>query len=375
MMEEDKRTHIYFLIFFVSNIIILIPNSSLAKICLPRKHNAALFVFGDSLFDVGNNNYINPNTTQVKANYLPYGETFFKYPSGRFCNGRVIPDFIVEYAGLPLIQPYLFPGNQEYIDGVNFASAGAGALVETYQGFVINLKTQLSYFKRVSKKLKQKLGDAEAKSLVARAVYLIHIGSNDYLALAQNSTLITSYSPQKYVDLVIGNLTIVIQEMHKQGGRKFGLLKLAPLGCVPLVKALVNGSEGSCLEELSSLVRMHNIALSVQLQKLEKQLEGFKYSLNNFYGEVLDAINYPSKYGLKVGDEACCGSGPYRGYYTCGGKSEVKDYYELCENPNEYLFFDSIHPTEKANEFFSQIIWNGNQSLNEPYNLKTLFQE
>ncbi|KAF7843663.1 GDSL esterase/lipase 5 [Senna tora] len=351
----------------------------LSKICHPtRKHNAALFVFGDSLFDVGNNNYIN-TTTQNQANYSPYGETFFKYPSGRFSDGRVIPDFIAKYAELPLIQPYLFPGNQEYIDGVNFASGGAGALVETFQGFqglVIDLKTQLSYFKRVTKKLRLKLGDAEAKHLLARAVYFIHIGGNDYSAFfSGNSTTFTSYSPKQYVDLVIGNLTSVIKEIHKQGGRKFGLLKLAPLGCVPASKVLVNGSEGSCLEDLSSLARMHNIALSVQLQKLEKQLEGFKYSLFDLYDIVLQVINYPSKYGFKVGDEACCGSGPYRGYYSCGGKRAVKDY-ELCENPNEYLFFDSTHPTQKANEFVSQMIWSGrNQSLTGPYNLKTLFQQ
>jgi hypothetical protein len=37
---------------------------------------------------------------------------------------------------LPLIQPYLFPGNQQYVNGINFASGGAGALVETNQGLV-----------------------------------------------------------------------------------------------------------------------------------------------------------------------------------------------------------------------------------------------
>ncbi|KAI4329039.1 hypothetical protein L6164_021346 [Bauhinia variegata] len=85
------RLHFCFLIFFVS-ISILIPTLSLAKICLPRNH-APLFVFGDSLFDVGNNNYIN-TTADMLANYPPYGETFFEYPTGRFSDGRVIPDFI-----------------------------------------------------------------------------------------------------------------------------------------------------------------------------------------------------------------------------------------------------------------------------------------
>lgn len=68
---------------------------SLGDVCQPKEH-AALFVFGDSLFDVGNNNYIN-TTTDNQANYSPYGETFFKYPTGRFSDGRVLPDFIGIY--------------------------------------------------------------------------------------------------------------------------------------------------------------------------------------------------------------------------------------------------------------------------------------
>ena len=78
--------------------------------------------------------------------------------------------------------------------------------------------------------------------------------------------------------------------------------------------------------------------------------------------------------GLKEGGMACCGSGPYRRYYSCGGKRAVKDY-ELCENPSDYVFFDSIHPTERFNQIISQLMWSGNQSIAGPYNLKTLFEE
>ncbi|KAH1196243.1 GDSL esterase/lipase 5 [Glycine max] len=286
------------LVLFVS------PTCCLGEICQPKKP-AALFVFGDSIFDVGNNNYIN-TTADIHANFFPYGETFFKYPTGRFSDGRVIPDFI-----------------------------GAGALVETHQGLVIDLKTQLSYFKKVSKVLRQDLGDAETTTLLAKAVYLISIGGNDYeISLSENSS--STHTTEKYIDMVVGNLTTVIKGIHKTGGRKFGVFNLPAVGCVPFVKALVNGSKGSCVEEASALAKLHN--------------------------------------RFKEGSVACCGSGPYKGYYSCGGKRAVKDY-DLCENPSEYVLFDSLHPTEMAHQIVSQLIWSGNQTIAGSYSLKTLFEE
>ncbi|CAI0418905.1 unnamed protein product [Linum tenue] len=127
----------------------------------------AFFIFGDSFLDAGNNNYIN-TTTLDQANFPPYGRTFFNFPTGRFSDGRLLPDFIgpsllcylhlpysihlqgqghnsfyfvtfiAKYAKLPLIPPFLKPGNNinDMAMGANFASAGAGALVETFQGDV-----------------------------------------------------------------------------------------------------------------------------------------------------------------------------------------------------------------------------------------------
>lgn len=88
---ENPRFHFCFLILCMGTVI-LIPNCCLSQINL-SKEKAALFVFGDSLFDIGNNNYINTSTDYL-ANYPPYGETFFHYSTGRFSDGRLIPDFI-----------------------------------------------------------------------------------------------------------------------------------------------------------------------------------------------------------------------------------------------------------------------------------------
>lgn len=49
------------------------------------------FVFGDSMSDNGNNNNLK---SEAKVNFSPYGIDFPQGPTGRFSNGRTIPDII-----------------------------------------------------------------------------------------------------------------------------------------------------------------------------------------------------------------------------------------------------------------------------------------
>jgi hypothetical protein len=78
---------------------------------------------------------------------------------------------------------------------------------------VIDLKTQLSFFKNLASLFRKKLGDIKTKTFLGRAVYLINIGGNDYATpfMTTNSTLLQSICQQELVDMVIGNLTIVIK--------------------------------------------------------------------------------------------------------------------------------------------------------------------
>ncbi|EOX98817.1 GDSL-motif lipase 2, putative [Theobroma cacao] len=353
----NLRAHVCFLLSFATFLNLISCHTN-----LPANH-VALFVFGDSLFDPGNNNYIN-TTFDFQANFRPYGETFFKYPTGRFSDGRLIPDFLAQFAGLPIIPTYLQPGNHKFTDGVNFASGGAGALVESHQGFVVDLETQIRYFKKVEKSLRQELGDEEAKKLLSRAVYLISVGGNDYLT--RNS----SASDEEYASMVLGTLTVALKEIYKKGGRKFGFPNMMPLGCLPYMKAKAGGP---CIDEFTAIAKLHNKELPKTLQKLETQLEGFKYAYYNFYKSVSERLNNPSKYGFKDATTACCGSGLYGGVYSCGGKRGITEFH-LCENPSEYFFFDSYHPSEKAYQQFAELMWSGTTDFVWPYNLKTLFE-
>jgi hypothetical protein len=82
-MESSRFINICFLVFCAS---LIIPTRSHSY------SHVALFIFGDSLYDVGNNNYL--KNALARVNIKPYGETFFKYPTGRASDGRLIPDFV-----------------------------------------------------------------------------------------------------------------------------------------------------------------------------------------------------------------------------------------------------------------------------------------
>ncbi|XP_022152561.1 GDSL esterase/lipase 1-like, partial [Momordica charantia] len=349
--------------------------SGAGSVCDHDQH-VPLFVLGDSFVDTGNNNYIN-TIPVAQSNYSPYGQTFFKFPTGRWSDGRVLPDFLAEYANLPLLLPYLHPGNNHfYTHGINFASGGAGALHQTHQGLVISLKTQLSYFNKVKRILRKQLGGStQAETLLSRGVYLISIGANDYGAFASDSKLLHSYSLEQYVDMVIGNLTSAITEIHKRGGRKFVVLNVWPLNHVPAVEEAVASQAGkdSRVEQLTQLVELHNRQLYKALQKLSTELDGFIYSYADFYNVINGIISNPAKYGIKEVKAACCGSGKFRGIQSCGGKGDAKEY-ELCGNPNEYLFFDSNHGSDRGYKILAEMIWNGDSESSRPVNVKSLFQ-
>lgn len=59
---------------------------------------SALFAFGDSILDTGNNNLL---LTLAKVNFYPYGRDFIGgRATGRFGNGRVFSDMIGIYIDL-----------------------------------------------------------------------------------------------------------------------------------------------------------------------------------------------------------------------------------------------------------------------------------
>ncbi|XP_030932295.1 GDSL esterase/lipase 1-like [Quercus lobata] len=339
----------------------------------PNGEHKTLFVFGDSLFDPGNNQYLNGSSVEGGSISWPYGETYFNHSTGRLSDGRLVPDFIAQIAMLPILPPYLQPIAHRFTYGANFASAGAGVLVQTHPG-TINLPAQLSYFKAVVKSLRQKLGDVKAKKVVKKAVYLFSIGGNDYFSFSSQYPNASQSERIKYVEIVIANLTSVLKDLYGLGERKIAFQNAGPLGCLPAMKAMNPQLGGKCAKEPSALARLHNRALANALKKLESKLPGFKYSIFDYYNALLDKVNNAPKYGFENGKDACCGSGPYRAM-NCGGGRNGKEPFKVCSDPGAYVWFDGGHTTEAANRQLAELIWSGEPNVTGPYNVNQLFEQ
>ena len=95
-------------------------------------------------------------------------------------------------------------------------------------------------------------------------------------------------------------LLIDSQKIHREGGRKFGILNLGPLGCLPRLRAanVAAGGNGECVEQVTALAKLHNVLLSQKLQLLQKRLKDFKYSYFDVFTASIATIQNPSKFGM-----------------------------------------------------------------------------
>ncbi|BFI39899.1 protein MpLTL2 [Marchantia polymorpha subsp. ruderalis] len=343
-----------------------------AGVATQRKPPPAMFVFGDSLVDYGNNNYLKSLT---KANYKPYGIDFPGHiATGRYCNGRLVPDFISEFMGAESVSPYLYPNAtlQDWERGVNFASAGAGILLDT--GYLFNerlvFQKQLSAFLTVRQNLTSgRLGVNGTNDLVSKALFLINVGSNDYI---NNYMLPPSLSPRikkyglvEYQNLLIGTFRHDLQALHDAGARKIVVSNLGPIGCIPQQLALWSRN-GSCVTHTNRIAFSYNAGLKNMLQGLRKQLPDAHFLYMDVYHVVMDHIKSPGLGGFKHRSSACCGAGPFNGLIICN------PFGNLCSNRSEYIFWDAFHPTEAFNSQLAHRVMYGPKEDVSPINIQQL---
>ncbi|XP_010906926.1 GDSL esterase/lipase At5g37690 [Elaeis guineensis] len=311
------------------------------------------FVFGDSLTDVGNNNFL--QYSLAKSNYPWYGVDYInRQPTGRFTNGRTIGDIISAKLGIPSPPPYLSlsMNDDAILQGINFASGGAGILNETGVYFVqkLSFDDQITCLEKTKAAITLKIGEKAAEKLCNEAVYFIGLGSNDYVNNFMQPFLVDAqlYTHNEFLELLTLTLNGQLRRLYGLGARKVVFHGLGPLGCIPSQR--VKSGTGECLEEANQYALEFNSRVKKLLVALNAKLPGAQMALADSYDIVLDLINNPERYGFKISKTSCCNVDT-----TVGGLCLPNS--RLCSNRSEYVFWDAYHPTDAANAVIAGLLF------------------
>ncbi|KAG4202345.1 hypothetical protein ERO13_A05G332150v2 [Gossypium hirsutum] len=282
----------------------------------------AIVIFGDLTVDPGNNNYID---TIFKGNIAPYGINFPGHvPTGRFSDGKLVTDFVASSLG---INPFLDPNlsNDDLCTGVSFASADSG-----YD----DLTTLLSMSSRFQGK---------ANNIIAKALVVVSAGTNDLIFnFFDLPTRRLEFDISGYQSFLLQRLEDFVKQIYDLGCRNIVVAGLPPVGCLPVQMTfrLENPMNRQCLENQNSDARSYNKKLVKLFPKIQVELPRSKLVYTDIYQPLMDMITHPQQYGIVETTVGCCGTGVLGLSLFC----------------NSYVFWDSVHPTQKVYQQLAKYI-------------------
>lgn len=272
-----------------------------------------IIVFGDSLSDNGN--------IYALTNYaIPKNPPYFQ---GRFSNGPVWIESLARSMGF----------NVEIKDQFSvYAYAGAWGTDNppSEEMALVNLAWEVSEY----------LGTEASQGIHPQSLIVLWIGSNDYLSGRYDA------DPEKSTSATVSSIQNSMEALIQYGAKHFLIVNLPDLGTTP--KAYAQGAQFAA--RLSLLSRTHNQKLAAMLAKeriLHPDVQILGFDLIPHFNDLLA---HPEKYHLINLKDAC-----YDGDYGSLDSSENKSY-QLCNNPNEYIYWDHVHPSKTIHDNLANII-------------------
>ncbi|KAG8059937.1 hypothetical protein GUJ93_ZPchr0002g22964 [Zizania palustris] len=333
----------------------------------------ALYVFGDSTADVGNNNYL-AGAAVPRANFPHNGVDFpTSRPTGRFSNGYNGVDFLAVNMGFrrsppPFLAVANRTGNQVFrgLQGANFASAGSGIL-DTTGDSIIPMSKQVEQFATVQRNVSAHIGNEAAENVLSRSMFLVSTGGNDVFAFFSRNSTPTADEKQQFVANLVALYANHVKDLYVLGARKFAVIDVPPIGCCPYPRSL--HPLGACIDVLNELARGLNKGVKDAMHGLSLSFSGLKYSIGSSHAVVQSIMKHPQRLGFKEVTTACCGSGRFNGGSGCTPNAT------LCDNRHEYLFWDLLHPTHATSKLAAVAIYNGSLRFAAPINFRQLVED
>ncbi|KAK8519173.1 hypothetical protein V6N12_012399 [Hibiscus sabdariffa] len=320
----------------------------------------ALYVFGDSFVDAGNNEHFN---LQFHRNYTPYGIDFGGKSTGRYTNGRTVVDFIAQFVGLPFPPPVqsLFKGSDKSIPqtGINYACGFTGILESlspppfhrNYTPYGIDFG---------GKPTGRYTNGRTVVDFIAQIVGLPF--PPPVLSLSKKDKRI----PQTGLNYACGFTGILDltppPTLYRLGARKFVINNLDPTGCEP--HQIVHEK---CWDQANDRALLFNKRLSHLLKDLQSTLPGSKFVLVDLYKIFQDVYASPASYGFRNVMGTCCSKLDEGRTKACIPRVAP------CKDRNAYVFFDPFNPTESIHFIWARRMLN-DSSVTYPVNLIQLIQ-
>ncbi|KAG2699417.1 hypothetical protein I3843_07G191300 [Carya illinoinensis] len=331
------------------------------------------FIFGDSIADNGNNNNLN---TTIKVKYLPYGIDFPGGVTGRFTNGRTPMDFLAEFMGFDhYIPPFATASGPEILEGVNYASGGAGIRNETGQfaGDRISMDRQLENHKTTVSRIVKMLGNREsAMDYLSKCIYAVAIGSNDYF----NNYFIPvvypthfRFTPSQYATVLRRQFSQQLKTLHKYGARKVAVHGLDMPRCTLFRLSICAINEASCMAYITNAITLWNDELKPMVAGLSRSLPDANFIFINFTGITTSIVN--SQGFNEDINFPCCQ------VYGAGNiiPLNCKSNGNVCSNRSQYAFFDAVHPTEALYELQTRRTYRAQSPTDSyPFDIEHLVQ-
>ncbi|XP_074573914.1 alpha-L-fucosidase 3-like [Curcuma longa] len=332
----------------------------------------AIFNFGDSNSDTGG------LSAAFGAAGPPHGETFFGKPAGRYCDGRLVVDFIASSLGLPFLSAYLDSVGTNFSHGANFATAGStirppfGTLRQSgFSPIAMDVQTwQFSQFKSRSQALIQQglfKDQLPKEEYFSRALYTIDIGQND-LTEGYFRNLTTEEVKSTIPD-ILDKFVLAIQSIYWEGGRYFWIHNTGPFGCLPYVLDTLSlrapeVDRFGCGSPFNHVAQLFNRKLNETLGRLRKDLPLAVFTYVDVFSVKRELLSHAHRHGFELPLVSCCGHGGRYNYNKeigCGAKV-IRNGKEVllgkaCEDPSKRIVWDGVHYTDAANKWiFEQIV-------------------
>ncbi|WCJ21487.1 GDSL-like Lipase/Acylhydrolase superfamily protein [Euphorbia peplus] len=335
----------------------------------------AVFNFGDSNSDTGG--LVAGVAFPVGP---PNGLTFFKEPSGRFCDGRLVIDFLTDAMDCEFLNPYLDSvGGPDFRRGSNFATGGATILPANAASVnPFSFGVQVSQFFRFKARVLQLLAKDKKfhkylpqENYFKQGLYMFDMGQNDidgaFYSKSEEQVLAS-------IPNILSEFESGLERLYSVGARNFWIHSTGPLGCLPRIISTFGKNESS-LDQLGC-VNSHNRAakeFNAQLLDLCAKFRVHFADANVTYVDIFsiktNLISNFSHFGFKEALAACCGYGGlplnYDGRIACGQTKNLNGSTvtaNACNNTTEYVNWDGNHYTEAANRYISEQILSGSYS-------------